>query len=319
FKTEFPRLLETLQDQDVETNGVILTFDKGTISEDLFKHVDASDIKWVCSTRPSSYKDLVKLVPADFQFDILPSKKLLGIYETRHFFHGKKRRLLVIYNPLQQHWNAKNLTKKLLKRMDELKEFFGNRLNVKKWRDKDNVIKKIEKKMTKKYLQFVEYKVGGEYGQLSWQIKLKELTLKRHQATLGKTFLVTNLDKSSSSAFDVAWIYRQQFTIERAFSYVKNYNPQGHLKVQPIYAHTDESIRGHLFSCVLALMLMMLLQRELNQKIEGISLRKMIDLLSEIQVAEVKFRGSSKIKRQLVNISDDAKEICDLLKLEEIL
>ncbi|MHA1394322.1 MAG: hypothetical protein ACTSRZ_12520, partial [Promethearchaeota archaeon] len=55
----------------------------------------------------------------------------------------------------------------------------------------------------------------------------------------GKTFLLSN--HPTLSPFELVWLYRQQYTVERAFKYIKS---PSLLSVRPIYHWTDESIRG---------------------------------------------------------------------------
>ncbi|MFV2014762.1 MAG: IS1634 family transposase, partial [Candidatus Heimdallarchaeota archaeon] len=217
FKTELPRFIQLLKSQSIENATITLTFDKGVISKELFEHIEGTDIKWVCTTRPSSHKDLQHLVPADFQFGLLPNKKLVGIYQTKRTIHGTERRLIVIFNPLQQHWNVENFRRKLSKRITYLQKFFAEKLNVKKWRDPKKVNQKIENYIGKKYLTFVNYQVEGEYADLTLEIIQNEKAAKRFEATLGKAFLISNID-NRTPAIEVIWSYRQQFTIERAFS-----------------------------------------------------------------------------------------------------
>ena len=87
------------------------------------------------------------------------------------------------------------------------------------------------------------------------------------------------------AGLDIVWLYRQQFTIERLFDYLKNPDL---IRIMPMFHFKDDSIRGHIFTCVLGLMLLTLLQREIRQKYPDMALRQIIDLLSQIKLTEIR-------------------------------
>lgn len=315
FKKEFPRFLTRLQDLAIATPKITLVFDKGNISSEVFQEIDSSDIHWVASVRPSSHKDLQKLIPTDFKMYTLPNGKALGILEFPREMHGRSRRLLVIYNPRRAHWAGQNLTKKLAAKIERIHEWFKDRLNKRKWRVPEAVKQKIEDIIeTKTHLKFLSYEVTGSHGVVQYQIQINETTLKTHLETLGKSFLMSN--HPTMSSLDIVWLYRQQYTVERAFKYLKN---PAILKITPMFVWKDKCIRGHIFTCVLALLLLTLLCREVNAKFPEMTILQIVELLSEIQVAQVKFSSSRKVKQKLVKISPESKKLADFFQLKSAL
>lgn len=311
FKKEFPRFLARLQDLGIEAPEVTLVFDKGNISPEVFHEIDRSDIRWVASVRPSSHKDLHHLVPTDFPMVTLPNKKSLGILEFPRELHGRTRRLLVLYNPRRAHWAGQNLTQKLTAKITTVHEWFQTRLNKKKWRSPDAVKQKIAALIQKPpYLKFLDYTVTGTYGAVHYQIQVNETALQPHLATYGKSFLMSN--HPTKSALELVWLYRQQYTVERAFSYLKN---TSFVRITPMFVWKDECIRGHIFTCVLALLLLTLLGREVNTQFPEMSLPQIVEWLSEIQIARVKLSGSQKLKQKIVEISPEAKKLADFFQL----
>ncbi|MHA1689825.1 MAG: IS1634 family transposase [Promethearchaeota archaeon] len=132
--------------------------------------------------------------------------------------------------------------------------------------------------------------------------------------SLGKTFLLSN--HPTLSPFELAWLYRQQYTVERAFKYIKS---PSLLAVRSIYHWTDESIRGHLFTCVLGLLLLMLLVRKIQLGFKKMSLFEIVDYLSEIEFALVRYKGSRKVIKKIVEISPEARKLSEFLKLKHFM
>ncbi|MHA1360257.1 MAG: hypothetical protein ACTSRC_19220 [Candidatus Helarchaeota archaeon] len=83
-----------------------------------------------------------------------------------------------------------------------------------------------------------------------------------------------------------------------------------------MFVWKDKCIRGHIFTCILALLLLTLLCREINTKFPEMTLPQIMELLSEIQVAQVKFTGTGKIKPTLVKVSSEADQLIDFFQLK---
>ena len=97
---------------------------------------------------------------------------------------------------------------------------------------------------------------------------------------MGKTILFT--DRTDWTDAEVVRGYRSQHHVEAAFRDLKQVK---HLSLRPQRHWTDQKIRVHVFSCVLALMLCGLLRRELDRR--GIK-RSLPALLEELgQIREV--------------------------------
>ncbi|MHA1300264.1 MAG: IS1634 family transposase [Candidatus Helarchaeota archaeon] len=285
FKTEYPKFLARLQKLGISTAEITLVFDKGNISEEVFQIINSSRINWIVSVRPSSHKDLHKLVPKDFEMFKLPNGKEVGLLEfKRRLFNNPPRgpecRLIVTYNPRRARLAAKNLRKKLEAKIDEVNDWFMDKgkLNVKMWRSRERVENKIKDIIhSKAYLEFISYKVTGEFSQIKYTIKINDKAFQKHVKTLGKSFFMTNHPKMSP--LEIVWLYRQQFTVERAFKYLKN--PDS-LRITPMFHHKDECIRGHLFTCILGLLLLTLLCRDVKKAFPEWGLPTIIELLSII-------------------------------------
>ena len=91
-------------------------------------------------------------------------------------------------------------------------------------------------------------------------------------------------DQHHWSTEDIVWGYRGQYKLEDGFRTLKA--PDA-CCWWPMHHWTDQKIRVHSFFCVLALLLVSLLQRQLAQKGIDISIPRMLQRLSEIQETAV--------------------------------
>jgi transposase len=312
FKEQIPRILKRLKRIPINAEDICLVFDKGNISREAFTQINEADLHFICSVRPSTQKKLLALTPEDFSLEVLPNGKQIGIREFERKFHGLPYRLLVVYNPRKRDWQEKNLKKKLEKKLETVHSWFNERLNVKKWRDPDAVDQKIRDILaSKKFLKVVNYSVSGTKGKVSYTIEIDEEALNAHLDTLGKSFFISN--HPTMAALDLVWLYRQQYTVERAFKYIKS---PSLLSVRPMFHRTDESIRGHLFTCVLGLLLLTLLTRKIQHEFTEMSIFTVIDNLKEIELAIIKYKGVRKVIKKLVDISPKAADLSKFLDLQ---
>lgn len=315
FRDELKRIFKRLKDIGVKNEELCLVFDKGNISPKAFEQINDSGIRFICSIRPSTQKNLLKLPAGKFTLETLPNGKKVGVLEFEYKKYGENHRLFAVYNPNQREWQEKNLKKKLEKRLVDVNEWFKDRLNVNKWRKPKNVEKKIRDIIkTKAYFNWITYSVSGEYAKVKYSVEIDKDALDTHLDTLGKTFILTN--HPTMKSLEVAWLYRQQYTVERAFSYIK---APTMLSIRPLYCHTDDSIRGHSFTCVLGLLLLTLLTREVRRKYKEMSLPKIVEVLSEIELAIIKYEGTTKSIKKMVEISKEALNLSKFLKLDEYL
>jgi len=289
-----------------------LVFDKGNLSQEAFDQINALGIHFICSIRPSTQKEFNDLSPSNFSLQELPNGKKIGVLEFARNIYGPNDRLLVVYNPRLKAWQEENLKSKLEKKVDAIHEWFKDRLNIKKWRDPDAVEKKIRSILkSKKHLALVKYTVSGTFGKVKYSIEINEQEFNTHLDTLGKSFFLSN--HPDMAPLDIVWLYRQQFTVERAFKYIKSPHL---LSVRPMYHWTDESIRGHLFICVLGLLLLTLLTRKVQKKFKQMSIWNIIEFLSEIELAVIKYKGTKKSIKKIVDLSKEAAILSKFLKLE---
>lgn len=313
FKTEFPRFTERLSSLGFEKSNITLVFDKGNLSKEVFKEIETSNVKFICSVRPSTQKSLHYLKGEDFEIFTLPNKKKIGLKEFQRSMYGKKYSLIVSYNPNKNDWSSGIKLDKIEKKVDLVKSYFKDRLNTNKWKDKKNVEKKIKALIkTKDYFNYIDYTISGDFSQLKLSISIKSDKLDEHLETLGKSYYMTN--RSDLTPKEIIWLYRQQYTVENAFRFIKKPNL---IQIRPMYHHLDTSIRGHVFTVVLGLLLISLLHREVRIQFPEMSVLQVIEYLSEIQTVSVEMHG--KTIHKMVKLSLEAKKLSDYFNLKQYL
>jgi len=311
FTAELPRIIEHAKKLGISPEMITMTFDKGCISPEAFAVIDMAKLHFACSIRPSMVKDLVSKDGATFPQFILPNGKIVHVLEEQRVFYEVQRRLLVVYNPEQAKWNAENLISKVNDDVEEIRSFLVDKLNKKKWRSKTAVEAKIKNMISMAHRPFIMTNVSGVDGALTGIVTVNQVAIDEHVKTLGKSFIITN--HPSMPVVDVTWLFRQQFMIERAFTYLKSPDIAS---VRPIFHRIDNSIRGHVFSCVLGLLLLTILVRDVHETIPTMSFFHVIENLASITASRVSFSGSKQAVTKLAQMAPDAEQLCMLLNLE---
>jgi transposase len=309
-----PRLKQRLAEMGVPGTRVTLTFDKGNLSEDAFTFIDSEGLDYIASDRPSSHKDLKALPPEAFDMFVLPNGKEVGVTDRWVEKYGKVRRFVVVYNPAEAAWKRENFEKKVQKVVRQVKNFFQDRLNHKQWADPGKVRAKCARVLKKKFAPLVAVEVSGEAGSLTLTVAPVAEAIAVVTQTYGKSFLMTS--REDLPAADVAWAYRQQYLVERAFTWLKG---AGYLAVRPMFHRVDSSVRGHVFTCFVGLLLLSLLVRELTQLGVSTSIQHAVKHLKEIKVTRYITQALNNPVENLDDMSDKARKIYDALNLGQYL
>ena len=315
FKDALQRLHAHVKKLGIAPDQVTLTFDKGNLSPTIFKLIDSMQLHYIASIRPSMRKDLQYLPVSEFEMHELPNKKTIGVKSVVRSMYGKDRHVIAIYNPRQAKWQKKNLDAKITKRISDIKTFFEKRLNAKRWMDPDKVRAKCSALAgTKKFQELISVSVQGEPGKLELSVAENVPAIEHATLALGKSYIMTS--REDLPAHEVAWAFRQQYLIEDAFKCLKN---PSMLSIRPMYHWTDTSIRGHVFSCFLGLLLLSLLVRELHKLHVATSLHKAIRHLKKMRLTRIYVPGKKEPVQKIEKMNPEAKIIYDALELHRFI
>lgn len=135
---------------------------------------------------------------------------------------------------------------------------------------------------------------------LVWELNQK--ALQHERALAGKFLLVTTTDLEPERVMKE---YKNLQDVERCFNDLKNL-----LKLRPVYHQTDRRTKGHVFVCVLSLLLEKLMERHTNKPF-----REIKEQLEPLRVNKIEVYGEEIYKRN--SISSGADEILTNLGVEK--
>jgi transposase len=284
FKTVPAKVTDHWHQLGYDPANITLTFDKGNLSPEGFKELDARKLKFIASLRNSTQKALLQRPLSDFTTVTLPvSKKQVEYLQETRKIYEKNRTVLVVIDPAKKKKHCIKFEAKLAKKQATLQDFIDYQLNIKKWRNKDSVEKKIATMIGKRPWKSVLIPtIQGDEGQITVTIDVDLNAKQQYENTLGKSILFTNLKGHDPS--DLIWSYREQYLIERAFSLMKD--PQT-IAIRPIFVSNPQSIEGHIFICIIALWLLALLRYKLCQKGIAVSYDQIVRDLRRVHVTRV--------------------------------
>ena len=266
---------------------ITVVFDKGNNSEEAFESLRNTPFHFVGSLVPSQHSELLAISRKQFRTLSHAGLEDVEAYRTEKKVFGQARTIVVTFNQNLYDGQLQGLTTHLSKARRKLRDLQTQLQRRREGKVKggkaptlDSVKKQIHAICS---AQFVEKILKAEVQQPS---KGLELTFHTDQAALdrlcrvqfGKTILFT--DNADWSEEQIVLAYRSQYHIEDAFKQMKNPHFLGW---SPMFHWTDSKIQVHAFYCVLALLLSSLLQRELAQKGEPLSINRMLEELGGIR------------------------------------
>jgi transposase len=266
---------------------ITLVFDKGNNSEENLAKVEAGPYHFVGSLVPTHHAELLAI--ARSQMRRLDTAQLPEVwsFRTEKEVFGVKRTVLVTFNKKLFQAQYKTLIREIAKRKRKL-ERITHRLDRHmtgaakgKKPTVAGTTKRVEALLAARYMKDL-FKVRVKMRKcgvpsLSWRFRRDEWqSLKR--TLLGKTILFT--DRAKWTDEQIVRAYRSQSHVEAAFRRMKD--PR-FLTFRPTFHWTDQKLRVHACYCVLALMILSLLRRELEKAGIPMSIAAMMDSLVNIR------------------------------------
>jgi len=266
---------------------ITLVFDKGNNSEAAFDTLAISPFHFVGSLVPSQHADLLAVPRRRLRALSNPRLDGVEVFRTQKKVFGRTHIVVVTFNQNLLDGQLQGLTANLNKARSKLRDL---QQQLRRWREGkvkggkrptlagvQNQVRTICSAQHLKSILKAEVKEVRRGLELSFstdQAALERLC----RVQLGKTLLFT--DNADWSDEDIVLAYRSQYHIEDAFKQMKNPH---FLHWSPMHHWTDSKIRVHAFYCVLALTLSSVLQREVWQKGEQLSINRLLEQLGGIQ------------------------------------
>jgi transposase len=286
FKSVAEELLERCRALSQGASDITLVFDKGNNSADTLEVVGDSPFHFVGSLVPTQHPDLLGIARKAMRR--LDPTQLPAVWaaRTRKVVFGVERTILCTFNHELFEAQTRTLAREIRKRKRKL-QTLQTRLQRRHSgsRGKAPTVEGVQKHVTEilrgrhmRALFTVTVRQSRHrLPRLAFRFRDKAY---RHLAAtlLGKTIIFT--DRTDWSDEQIVLAYRAQHHVEADFRRLKD--PQ-YLTFRPTFHWTDQKLRVHAFYCVLALMLLNLLRRQLAQAGLALSVVKMMDLLADIR------------------------------------
>jgi len=326
---QFPIMMERLKTRyeaiTKKKSDVTVVFDRGNNSEDNIGFLESGEFKlhYVGGLNKNQVKELFDIDRIEYTPLNAPSLDKQTAYRREMEVYGRKVIAVIIYNYELEKGQMQGIIinrKKAEAGMLELQQKLIRRADGEVTKGKKPTVestkKAVEKILKAEYMQDIfSYEIVDNGGiiHLSYDSSDEKLEQIRY-GQLGKTALFTDREDFTNEQIVIA--YRSASHIESAFRQMKD--PR-HFAVRPIFHWTDEKIRVHIFSCVLALRLCSILSKELSDNGISVSINRLIDEMSFIKKINTFFGDLNKPEKveSFTQGSELAQQIEQLYKLKE--
>jgi transposase len=326
---EFPVMMERLKSRYEAITGkasdVTVVFDRGNNSQDNIDFLESGDFKlhYVGGLKKNQAKGLYYVSRDSYTALETPSLEGQTAYRTEMEAYGRNVTVVIVHNPELEDGqmqgiliNKEKAVTKLLELQRKLMRHANGEINRGKRPTAEGVKGAVDKILNAEYMnEIFRYVVLEDEGNVYLTFECSEEELERIRYDyLGKTVLFT--DRKDFSNEQIVTAYRSAWRIESAFKQMKD---PDHLAVRPIFHWTDEKIRVHIFTCVLAYRLCSLLLKELSEQGISLSINRLIEEMARIKRIDTFFDDINKpTKVESFTLgSDTAKQIERLYNLKE--
>jgi len=314
FPDSLSRIRERLASLSLEIEDLTIVYDKGNLSKANQALVDKAPFGYVASLVPAHHAELMAIPLADY-VPLPEGNRLQGVPTLRLTLEiwGAERRVVLFLSKQLRCGQARGLQQHLSKRLQALAEWKAQLAKPRSGpRKPGSAQKKIDELLSGQYIgkilriEFHPDRQGSE--RLEYWI---DDEARRHLETevFGKRILVTN--RSDWSSEEILLAYRGQSHVEGVFRQLKD---DEHLALRPQYHWTDQKIHVHAFTCLLALLLARVVEREARKLGRREGLSALLDLLGRVRLAMVlrpsgKKGGRPRADWQLEVADDDAADL----------
>jgi transposase len=303
---------------------ITLVFDKGNNSADTLRMVGAGPVHFVGSLVPTQHKDLLALPRKAMRR--LDRTQLPAVWAARtcKVVFGVERTILCTFNQELFDAQTRTLRREIRKRTRKLQQL-TRRLQRRQPGSRgqaptvESVQKQVKEIVHGRHMAdlFTTTVRLGRHRLPRLAVRFREQAYRQLSATLlGKTIIFT--DRRDWSDEQIVLAYRAQHHVEADFRRLKDPH---YLTFRPTFHWTDQKLRVHAFYCVLALMLLNLLRRQLAQAGLPLSVVKLMDLLTDIREVTLLYPAPPGAKQPfartvLSELDPTQRKIVDVLGLD---
>lgn len=285
-----------------------IVFDKGINAEENIAAIDADErLHFVTSYSPYYAEELIHVDRKQFQ--VVDSAKnrrlweqgreddLLLAWRTSRELWGKTRSVVITYNPRTATKQRYAFEQKMLRLAEEV-HLMRHKVNSQtaQWRNKDMVWERYSSLCRELHLPddlyLVELYLDGK--RLRMNCRKNHYRIGRHIDYFGKNILVT--DHPDWSTDEIVQAGLDRYVVEQSFRQSKDH---GMVAMLPLRHWTDGKIRCHIFTCVVALVYLRLLEIRLARNGLKISAAEAMESLRTLHSCLLWPAGGKKAERRL--------------------
>lgn len=297
--TQFRIMMEHLKSRYESITGrktdVTVVFDRGNNSEDNINYLEDKDfpLHFVGGLRKTQLKELLDIPLSSYVPLKAPAFEGQCAYRTVKEIYGRTLTVVMVYNPALEEgqmqgilFNRERTTQKLLELQQKLMRRAMGETTKGKKPTVESVTSSVENIFKTEYMKDIfSYEVIEKASNVYLTFASSDEALEKVRIKhLGKTGLFTDRDNFTNE--EIVSTYRSAWHVESAFKQLKNTE---HLTVRPIFHWTDDKIRVHIFTCVLAYRLCCLLVKELSDKGIRCNINQLLDDMSGIKRVDTFF------------------------------
>ena len=302
---------------------ITLVFDKGNNSEKNLTDVSAAGLHFVGSLVPTQHPDLLAIPRSKLEpVDGFPTVSALRLKKS---VYGAERTVLVTFNQELYDAQVKTLEREVHKRLQKLHTL---QQSLERWHGVTRSGRHPTLESTRRAVARI---LGGRHMKellrvdiTADQAKTPHLDYRQDHdgfARLERTLIGKNLlftDREDWTTAQIISGYRSQHHVESDFRRLKNPH---HLAFRPTYHWTDQKLRVHAFTCVLALLLCNLLRKKVAAAGLPLSVHRLLDELGGIREITNLYDKTPDartpiVTRTLSHPSETQRRLYDALNLE---
>lgn len=298
--------------------SLTVVYDAGQNSGHNHEQVEAAGIGFVGSLPPSDHRDLLDIPRRRYQPVDADRFADLTAVDTTVTALGVTRRAVLTHSPTLHAGQSRGLDQTLAKARARLAELQARLHRGNTRRPRGKVEADIATICKPRWVdQIIKVTLTGEDPatfRLSWRTDTRART-RLENRLFGKRILFTNRDQWPVA--DVVAAYRSQSDAEFGFRQLKD--PQV-VSFSPMHHWTDQKIRVHVFTCVLALAVAHLMRRTATRAGLHLSVRELLEQLEGIGETVLLHhdggKGRPRAQRLLTDMNDTQRRLFDLFELQ---
>lgn len=314
FKTFIRSLMDKIEIFAKHCKNITLVMDKGNNSPKNIERIDKDlHFYFLGSLAPSQYKELLKIPIKKFKIKYTSSQEeIMKAYALKKEVFNKQCSIVITYNKKTAHNKKVRTERALSKSLDYLKRA-KTKLNGFQWTKRDKVLIRISSKISKFHAsKLISWKIEEKNKELILDFEENKEELDIAKNSYGKTILFT--DNTHLSSIEIIKGYHDKNIVEESIRKLKNKHI---ISFTPEYCWTDESIRVHSFTCVMALLFYSLLRKKVSENKLKLSGEEIINNLRGIRQDLLIMPKSKKVYSVVEKMNSTQKKLHNILNLNK--